>query len=157
MKKILLALDPSPHSRRAAMYLAEVAGHLPGCEVLLLMVLNRWPKTVVESVADEPLPVQGEVHGDEDGHQGLVEAQTFATEISRLLTQKGFDENRVQRLFIPQQRGVASDILAMAESSACDTIVVGRRNLSKMRSLFIGSVSEDLVTHAVGRTVWVVE
>jgi nucleotide-binding universal stress UspA family protein len=157
VKKILLALDSSAHSRRAAEYLAEVAGHLPGCEVLLLTVISRWPVTVAEPVTDEPLPVQGEVHGDEDIQKALAEAQEFMREISELLLQSGFAETRLQRLLIPQEHGVAQDIIAMAEGTGCDTIVVGRRNLSKVQSIFLGSVSADLVKQAVGRTVWVVE
>lgn len=157
MKKFLLALDPSPQSRRAAEYLAEVAGPLPGCEVLLVMVLSRWPVAVPPPVGDEPLPAPGEVHGDEDAQRELAAAQAFFAEMSQLLMRSGFDETRVKRLIVPQERSVAQAIIAMAESTGCDTIVVGRRNLSKVESLLLGSVSADLVKQAVGRTVWVVE
>lgn len=157
MKKFLLALDTSPQSRRAAEYLAEVAGPLPGCEVLLLMVLSRWPVAVSAPVADQPLPAPGEVHGDEDAQGDLAEAQAFFAEISQLLLESGLDPARVGRLIVPQQGSVAQGIIAMAEISGCDTIVVGRRNLSKVQSLLLGSVSADLVKQAVGRTVWVVE
>lgn len=157
MKKILLALDPSPQSRRAAEYLADIAGSLPGCEVLLLSVVSRWPLTLSEPIADEPLPAGGEVHGDEDTQKELQQAQAFLNEITLTLLQSGFSEARVQRRLIPQERGVAQDIIAVAESDECDTIVVGRRNLSKVESIFLGSVSSTLVKQATGRTVWVVE
>lgn len=157
MKQFLLALDPSPQSRRAAEYLAEVAGPLPGCEVLLVMVLSRWPVAVPAPVGDQPLPTAGEVHGDEDARQELAAAQAFCAEISQLFIAGGLDQTRVRRLILPQERSVAQTIIAMAENSGCDTIVVGRRNLSKVQSLLLGSVSADLVKQAVGRTVWVVE
>lgn len=157
MKKFLLALDPSPQSRRAAEYLAEVAGPLPGCEVLLVMVLSRWPVAVPAPVSDEPLPTPGEVHGAEDAQREMAAARAFIVEMSRLLLRSGLDQARVKRLIVPQERSVAQAIIAMAESTGCDTIVVGRRNLSKVESLLLGSVSADLVKQAVGRTVWVVE
>ena len=157
MKKFLLALDPSPQSRRAAEYLAEVAGPLPGCEVLLVMVLGRWPVALPAPVGDEPLPTPGEVHGAEDAQRELTAAQAFLAEMSQRLLRSGLDQARVKRLIVPQERSVAQAIIAMAESTGCDTIVVGRRNLSKVESLVLGSVSADLVKQAVGRTVWVVE
>jgi len=157
VKKILLALDCSPHSRRAAEYLADVVGRLPGCEVVLLSVVSRWPLSVDELDSDVPLPTGGEVHGDEDTQKELTLAQEFLTEIEQLLVLKGFDETQLQRRLVPQERGVAQDVIATAENTGCDTIVVGRRNLSKVESIFLGSVSAALVKQAVGRTVWVVE
>lgn len=156
MKKILLALDPSPHSRRAAEYLAAVVGHLPECQVLLLVVIGRWPATVTEPVSDVPLPAPEEVHGYEDPQKELVQAQAFLSEVLRLLVQKGIDEARLQRLIIPQSRGIAQDVVAVAENEGCDTIVVGRRNFSKLESFFLRSISADMVKHAVNHTVWVV-
>lgn len=156
MKKILLALDPSSHSRRAAEYLAAAVGPLPDCEILLLMVIGRWPATVTEPVGDEPLPEPEEVHGYEDPQKELVQAQVFLSEVSQLLMARGVTESRLNRLIIPQARSIALDVIAVAESEGCDTIVVGRRNFSRLESFFLRSISADMIKHAVNHTVWVV-
>jgi nucleotide-binding universal stress UspA family protein len=157
MKKFLLALDLSPHSRRAAEALAGVAGFIPDSEVLLLAVISRWPSTVKPGLADAPLPTPGEVHGDEDAQSELAQAQAMLKEISQLFTDHGVGEERLRRLLKPQERGVAKDVLELAASEGCDTIVIGRRNLSKVQSLLLGSVSAAIVQQATGRSVWVVE
>lgn len=157
MKKFLLALDCSPHSRRAAEALAEVAGCIPGSEVLLLAVISRWPVSVEPGQADKPLPAPDEVHGDEDPQFELAQAQAMLQEIFQLFLDHGVGEERLQCLLKPQRRGVAREVLELAASEGCDTIVIGRRNLSKVQSLLLGSVSAAIVQQASGRSVWVIE
>lgn len=156
MKKILLALDPSPQSQRAAVTVAEVVRHLPSCEVLLA-VISQCPPDLRPPLADVQLPMAGEVHGDVDALAELAEGQVLLREISLLFLQRGVAAERVRRILQPKIRGVARDLLDLAASEDCDTIVVGRRDLSKVQSLLLGSVSTAIVQNAVGRSVWVVE
>jgi nucleotide-binding universal stress UspA family protein len=97
------------------------------------------------------------VHGDEDLQAELARAQAFQQEISRLLSASGIEQERQRVFLLPQERGVARDILELADREECDTIVVGRRNLSRVQSLLLGSVSAAIVQNASGRSVWVVE
>ncbi len=157
MKSILLALSPSPQSRHAAEVLAGVVKHLPDSEILLLTVIPQWPEGVGLISADTPLPPAGEVHGDLDRRAELIAAQALLREMSLLLREQGVAEQRLRRLIRPQVNGVARDVLEVAEQEGCDTIVVGRRNQSKVQSLLLGSVSSAIVQNAVGRSVWVVE
>lgn len=157
VNRFLLALDPSPHSRQAAEYLASIAGQLKGSQVLLLTVLAAWPSGVPSPVTDEPVLLTGEVHGGEDAGELLGKAQEFMAEIVALFERRGVDASRIHRLVIPQDKGVAEDIVAMAQAHECDTVVVGRRDLSAVEAIFLGSVSAELVKQMEGRTVWVVE
>lgn len=157
VNRFLLALDPSPHSRQAAEYLAAIAGQLKGSQVVLLSVLPTWPSGVSSPVTDEPVMLTGEVHGGEDAGERLGQAQAFMAEIVALFQRRGLEADRIQRLIVPQDKGVAEDIVAAAEQHECDTVVVGRRDLSAVQSIFLGSVSSELVKNLEGRTVWVVE
>jgi nucleotide-binding universal stress UspA family protein len=157
MKKFLLALDPSSHSRRAAEVLAEVVAQLCGAQVLLVTVIGSWPAAIEPPEAGQALPPGGEVHGDEDAQAEFAQAQAFLQEISRLLAASGIAQERQRLFLLPQQRGVARDLLELAASEECDTIVVGRRNLSRVQSLLLGSVSAAIVQNASGRSVWVIE
>lgn len=157
MKTILLALDPSPQSRRAARIVADVVRHLPDREILLLTVISRWPEGVPLLCADMAPPPAGEVHGDFDRRAELAAAQALLQEITLLLVEGGVPPGRLRRLIRPQVHGIARDVLKVAEQEGCDTIVVGRRNQSKVQSLLLGSVSAAVVQNAAGRSVWVLD
>lgn len=151
---ILLALDCSTHSRRAAEYVARVAPHLPGSRVTLLVVSTGIPYTAPG--ADES-KAEPELHGDEDHKQERKEVEGFLAEMEQLLMAAGLPAARIQKRIKTLGRGVVQDILDEAAAAGCDTLVVGRRGISKVRALLLGSVSSELVQQASGRTVWVVE
>jgi nucleotide-binding universal stress UspA family protein len=158
VKKLLLALDCSSHSRKAAEYVAEAVFHHSHCQVIVLAITTGIPYSssqVIDVKAGSPPP--GEIHGDEDHRQELEEVESFLQEVARMMLDKGLPEERLQVRIKPQNRGIAQDILDEAEAEGCDTIAVGRRGLSKVRALFLGSVSAAVVQQASGRTVWVVE
>jgi nucleotide-binding universal stress UspA family protein len=157
VRKLLLAVDCTSYSRRAAEYLATVAPHVPDCQVVLFSVMtgipynNRELEKLVGSASTPP-----EVHGDEDHQRELTQINTFFQEIAALLIASGFPAERLQTVAKPISRGVAQDIIDEAEETGCDTIVVGRRGLSMVREMLLGSVSSDLV-HKAPLAVWVIE
>ncbi|MDK2848304.1 MAG: hypothetical protein PWP34_1657 [Desulfuromonadales bacterium] len=156
MKKILVALDCSVPSMRAARYAAEIASFLPACHVTLFTVLTGVPhgaKALAEVVSSETT----ELHGDDDHQQELHEAQNILAEASALFTECGFGSEQLTTLAKPLRRGIAQDILDEAQAHECDTIVVGRRGLSKMQQVVLGSVSRDLIQKGEGIAVWVID
>lgn len=157
MNKILLALDCSPHSLRAAAYVAAVAGRCAGVEIALLTVMKGIPYG--PEVMEELLAGAGsspELHGDEDPQLELNQARTFAARVAGNLEGAGVPPSRVSTSFKTLARGVALDIVDEARSSGCDTVVVGRQSHSRFEELLAGSVSTELVRHGEGLTVWVV-
>jgi nucleotide-binding universal stress UspA family protein len=158
MLKILLALDLSPHSRRAAEYVARVAPHLPRCSVTALVVSSGIPyNATTEAPFGLDLAAEPEVHGYEDHWQEVREVQTFLEEVKALFVENGLAQEAIHLRIKPLGRGVAMDILDEAQIAGCDTIVVGRRGITTVQSLLMGSVSSTVVKNAEGRTVWVVE
>lgn len=154
MPDILLALDCSPHSRRAVEYVARIAPHLPECRVTLLVVSTGIPYSAQAEGKDKTEP---ELHGDEDHRQERKEVDAFLDNMEKILVDSGIAPEFLQKRVKPLARGVAHDILDEAVATDSDTLVVGRRGVSKVRALFIGSISSELIKLAEGRTVWVVE
>lgn len=156
MKKILVALDCSLPSMRAARYAAEIASFLPECQVTLFTVLTGVPRGQ-KALAEVVPPGTAELHGDEDHRQELHEAENILAEASRLFSEHGFPAGRLTTLAKPLRRGIAQDLLDEAQTLGCDTIVMGRRGLSKMRQVVLGSVSRDLIQKSEGLAVWVID
>ncbi len=152
MIKILLALDLSPHSRRAADYVAQIAPSLKDCQVTALVVSSGIPYG-----AQQLDPSDAELHGDEDQVQEKEEIKALLGEIKELLIKSGLPESRIETRIKPVGRGVALDIIDEAHMGDFNTVVVGRRGLSKVKSLLLGSISSTIVEKAEGLTVWVVE
>jgi nucleotide-binding universal stress UspA family protein len=49
------------------------------------------------------------------------------------------------------------EILALARTRRCDTVVIGRKSLSWLGKLIDGDPVDELVRQGVGFTIWVVE
>jgi nucleotide-binding universal stress UspA family protein len=155
--KVLLAVDCSSYSKRAAEYLASVVPHVPACTVILFSVMTGIPYNSRElEMLVGAAPAPPEVHGDEDHQQEVGQVRGFFQEITALLTAGGFPAERLHSVAKPLRRGVAQDIIDEALETGCDTIVVGRRGLSLVREMLQGSVSSDLV-HKAPLAVWVIE
>ncbi len=155
MHRILLALDLSPASRRAADYAIDVVSSLPDCEIILLSVLSGVPYGGDDLQAAGSLPP--EVHGYEDHRREINQIEDFLLEIRDILIDSGLPGERIKTIIRPLSLGVAMDILDEAVERECRTIVIGRRGRSKILELLQGSVSDELVHKAESRAIWVVE
>jgi len=82
-------------------------------------------------------------------------AQVFLHEAKSLLLKANFREDDVSVILQKQQVGIARDIIAEG-SQGYDAVVVGRRGLSKLGDIFLGSVSYKIVHAIEGVPVWVV-
>jgi len=154
MEKALIALDGSIHSQRALEYAAAILPHLPHCEVVLLALTGNVPEGSQALDPEAPAP---EVHGDQDHQRELERLRTALKDATAFLEHRGFPTERMRTLLLPQRTTTAEDLLAQASGQGCDTIVVGRRGLSRFKELLAGSVSSELVHQASGLAVWVIE
>jgi len=154
VRKALIALDATPHSQRAVEYAAAVLPHVPQCEVVLLALSPVVPEG---SAAFDPESGAPEVHGDVDHGPELNALRSALAAAAERLCGQGLPPWRLRQLLQPMRLSLAQDVVNAAAAEGCDTIVVGRRGLSRMRELLLGSVSDEVVHKASGLTVWVVE
>ena len=129
MKKILLAFDGSAAARKALETTAELAGW-SGAAVSVLGVVppaisgTEWPEAL----------------------SGWDASDAFADTIDaarRHLAERGVRAEALEVAGDP-----AHTIEQLADSSGCDTIVVGSRGHGAVRRLLEGSVSSHVATHA---------
>ncbi len=154
MKKALIAVDGSPNSRHAVEYAASILSRLAGCEAHLLALA---PTLAEESDELDPAAAEPELHGDED-HRGEIDRLRAALDDAvDLLGKAGVSAERIQSQIRAMHISKAQDIVDEAKAQGCDTIILGRRGLSRFRALLLGSVSAEVLHKASGLTVWVVE
>jgi len=153
-QKIIVAFDDSENAMRAV---EHVAKHFsPENEVTLFNVtLDSVMLCDMNSPELTPyfIAQQGTFCSLEDKKKELVkQAMQKAKE---LLVEAGFDANKITLKIENKKKGVARDIVNMAQSGF-DLLVIGRRGLSGIMEFFLGSVSQKVFQAAKDVSVLVV-
>ncbi len=126
--KVLVAIDGSPYTD-AALTAAEGLAAKAGCEVEGLHVHEH---DFIPSKAG----IAPDLERADDAQQLLDGA------VSRLKAQ---GVNATGRLVQAQTRDVARAIIEAADEGGADLIIVGRRGLSSLTAMIVGSVSYKLI------------
>ena len=74
-----------------------------------------------------------------------------------LLVEADIPEESIAIQIQKETAGVAHDILDVIKAGGYDTVILGRRGLSRARQLLFGSVSNKVVQNTNDCTVWVVD
>lgn len=133
----LVALDDSVHSKAA---LEEAMVYLGPCGKLKNVILM----TVVE-MAD---------YGDriENGDDPVKAASKLMDESADWLISAGVSQEKIVKIIKPASNA-AEVIKEEIEEYSVDTIFLGRRGVSALSEIFLGSVSRNILTHCHDQTV----
>lgn len=153
-KKIAVAVDASLHSSHAVQYVGRIAKAVPELHVVLLHIHPTISGYVLDE-ARNSVRAQNElakiIQKNQDAAAALLERYR-----ERLL-QDGMPGERIELKNHPRQIGVADDLLAWCQVADYDALVVGRRGLSYLQELVIGSVTENLVNYSSLTPIWIVD
>jgi nucleotide-binding universal stress UspA family protein len=144
-KKILVAVDGSESSLRAADYAIQLAAKEDNARVVLLNILGiSTAKQVASSIILAPT-------------FGLKEYERYKREAKKWLDKisKRFEEKGIQTIveIVGGPLPAASSIVNYAENQNVDLIVVGTRGKSGIKKLLLGSVASNVVTHAASNVL----
>jgi nucleotide-binding universal stress UspA family protein len=134
IKHILVAIDGSESSRKAARFAHDLAQQLQA-RITLLFVLEP-PRVLPLAFLDS------ELIGPSKHSQEEVQA------VRRLLDEVAVDLPRAQVEKVVEMGRPADTIIALADSLGADHIVVGARGLSSGGKWLVGSVSDRVIQHA---------
>lgn len=160
--KILLALDGSEPSMNATRYVANLFGNQPDVSVTLYHVFspaspspphtgNLWISVEAKSELQRRKVSWADA-------EKAIESQIF--EPARVIFKRaGFRDEQIETKCCVQRNesDVAHEILEECETGGYDTVVMGKRGLSRIRVFLTGSVTEKVVRHAKGHAVWIIE
>ena len=160
--RILLAVDESENSHRVVQYVGSLLGRTPDVVVTLFHVLKPMPRGLLEHggsenpAAEAQLSVQ--LHDEQEAwiRKERESECHVLKKACETLTQSGFDTTRVALKF-GHEDDIAGNILEEARSGHYETIVVGRHGTSRIKRIFGGGVTDQLLRDAKGFAIWVVE
>jgi nucleotide-binding universal stress UspA family protein len=153
-RKLLIAVDGSPRSLEAVSY---VALNLPATHfrVNLMYVMPAAPEGMGDLEKEGFFKRTMRAKHSVREKTGKEAAQVFLHEARSLLLKVNFREDDVRLILEKRQVGIARDIIAEG-SRGYEAVVVGRKGLSRLKDIFLGSVSYKIVQGIKDVPVWVV-
>jgi nucleotide-binding universal stress UspA family protein len=153
-KKILIAVDNSPHSRGAIDYAAQMNQLIPELGFTLFHVQPPISQFLLEEAMRD---AQARVELKKIAARNAEASESLLGSLKEVMLRTGVAAEAVEIMAQPRQQGVAKDILDFAQSSLYDAILVGRRGIGGLQKLFMGSVSAHLIENSPLIPVWMVD
>ncbi len=147
IKKILVAVDGSENSMRALDFAVDFADKYGAP----LTVVNVTESSGVASVPPEIAAYTSD---------NMVVVARDLRRVHEDMLEKAMTRAKAAKPNLPvstvlREGNPASEIVALAKEGSFDVVVVGHRGISKVREMFLGSIS-DKVTHSLTCTVIIV-
>ena len=150
--KVLIALDGSEDSFKAVDHVGFIlAGH-PQTQISLAHIstaLADYCEFGDDSELDE---LELELLKKEEDY---CLTHYFSRAI-KMLTEAGVERERIKVEFRVKKLDLSRTILKVGEESESGTIVVGRRGVSRLKGIILGSVSNKIIQSGRNKAVWVV-
>jgi nucleotide-binding universal stress UspA family protein len=155
--RLLVVVDESPATKRALEYVAQVAFRRRDFRVCLAHTLPSPPPELVE------------LRGAEKNRLGAYKRRWIS--VVEMTEQRALDRaNTILRrgglvkgaieahyCYLVDASRATREVLRLARSRKCDTVVIGRDSLSWLGELIHGDPAEEIVRQGKGFTIWVVE
>ncbi len=153
-KKILVAVDLSTHSLNAVKYVANQCAP-KDLRVNVMFVMPTAPETFWDLEKDDFFRERMKGKYAQWKRETKKKGQAFLDDAKNVLVKAKFSENKVGLILRERKVGIARDILKEC-TLGYDAVVVGRRGLSKLEDMFLGSISTKIVQGVKNIPVWVV-
>ena len=153
-KKILLAVDDSLQSKDAGKYAVTISSSVKDLHYVLFHVQPMISHYLLDE-AQQSLQARAEL--DKVNKKNDASALKILEQYQNNMVRMGIDENRTEIVTRPRTLGLAKDIIDFGHVGRYDAIVVGRRRMSRLQEVFMGSVSSNLLEHSQYIPVWLVD
>ena len=155
--KLLVVVDESRATKRTLEYVAQVASRRQDFRVCLAHALPSPPPEQVEFRGAE----KARLRAYKRRWISVVEMaeQRALDRANTILRRGGLAAGAIEAhyCYLVDATRATQEILRLARSRKCDTVVIGRKSLSWLGELIHGDPAEELVRQGKGITIWVVE
>jgi nucleotide-binding universal stress UspA family protein len=156
-KHILIGIDGSSGSRAALNYIGLIFANNPNAHINLLHILPPVPPLFTEHSSDIR-----ELHNIQKSAAKFEQecrkrATAIMEEAENILTQYNIRKEKLCFLIRPRVTELAREFLAMEKGAIYDAIVLGRRGMSRIEELFLGSLTSNILQLAKKMMVCVVD
>ena len=153
MKKIMIAVDDSLHSKNAVHYAAHISVWVKNMSYVLFHAQPMLSQYLEDEARTDSKSLNQlnriKAKNIEASHQLLEQYKSQ-------MVQTGIEESQIQIVTHPANLGIAKDILEYALKGQYDALVLGRRGISGVIEYYMGSVSSNIVHNSRVTPIWVV-
>lgn len=153
-KKILLAVDDSRHSKNAIQYAVSVSSFVKELHYVLFNVqpvISLFLKEEAQKSISAKNKLESVVKKNSESALGLLE--NYKEEMVKM----GINSHRIETVTRTRKMGLGKDIIDFGQNRNFDAIVVGRRGLSRLQEMYMGSVTSNVLEHSRVIPVWLVD
>ncbi|MCA1766059.1 MAG: universal stress protein [Desulfobulbaceae bacterium] len=153
-KRILIAVDGSTYSNNTIHYLGTLFGPQEAVRMHLLSIIpggslppeKEWMEEL-ELINSLP----------PEARKRLRSVKTYMKNATDKLGRFGINPERITTEIKLARRSVAEDIIDEARRGLFDALVIGRRGITKLEELIIGSVSEAIFKKCSDVPIWIID
>jgi len=154
-RSLLVAVDGSLYSTNAVKYLCSLFGDVPDVHFHLFGVIQGGG---LPEAGREWMDEQSLMTGlSRESRNRFSRLQRFCREAAERLSNCGIRAENVSHEVVLSRGSIAQEILQRARTGLYDALVIGRRGLSKIEELFMGSVSATVLGKCHDVPVWIVD
>jgi len=152
-KKVLVAVDDSRHCRACVKYISKLSGIVPNLHMTLCHIQPAVSQFLIEEAKTD---ARARTELNKILRKNESAANDMLTGIRSRLESNGFDPSRIDTLTRPKDLGLAKDIIEIAQEGQYDAIAAGRRGISGLQEMVMGSLTSKLAEHSVVIPVWII-
>jgi nucleotide-binding universal stress UspA family protein len=153
-RKILVPVDGSPHSFNALRYIKQLFTGQPNIKFHLLTIVTCESLSAGKEWLEE-IELLNTL--SPQTRKRYSSAKRYMKKAEELMMNMGFSPKQLSSEVILSRVGVSQDILQLGRKGLYDAILIGRRGLSKLEELVMGSISQTLIEEDHDVPFWLVD
>ena len=152
-RKVLVALENSPYSNTILKYICNLFVGQPAIKFHLIGIVPCHVSELSRNWLSQEELLSAI---DNATRKKYAAYKIFLAEKMRDLISCGFTENQVGTSVLLAKGGTVGDILYQAQKEKYDALVLGKKDLSRLEKMFLGSVSTEVLKRKSLLPVWIV-
>ncbi len=153
-KKLLVAVDGSVYSSNTLHYLEQLFARLDDIRLHLLSVITCNPSEAASAWLDKS-ELMSTLNSEEQ--RRCATAKKFLHTAAARLERNGFGTEQVSTEVKISTTSPAAEVLNTARKGTYDALVLGRRGVSKLEELIMGSVSSTMFEKCHDVPIWIID